>query len=152
MKDKKDNKKDANVDRFIANIQREIIEEEEATYSKKVLEECNNPKNVGRIADPDALGIISGPCGDTMAFYLKISDNQIKVITFTTDGCGATIACGSMLSTIAKGKSIHDASDITKDDLLTALDGLPDENLHCSVLAVNTLQKAIKNYHEKEDK
>lgn len=148
MKDKKK----SDFDRSIDEIQAQIIEEEKATYSEKVIEEYNNPKNVGRMTDPDAFGIIHGPCGDTMEFYLRIMDKEVSDITFMTDGCGATIACGSMLTTMVKGKDIDEVEGISNDDLLSTLGGLPEENLHCTVLAVNTLQEAIKNYHEKRNK
>lgn len=145
-------KRKSDFDKFIEEVQREIIEEEKAIYSEKVIEEYNNPKNVGRMNDPDAFGIIDGSCGDTMEFYLKIGDDKIKEIMFMTNGCGATIACGSMLTTMAKGKSIDHVMGITKDDLINTLDGLPEENLHCAALAVGALRKAIINYRKKNDK
>lgn len=145
-------KKKSDFDKFIEELQSQIIEEEKAIYSEKVIEEYNNPKNVGRMSDPDAFGIIYGSCGDTMEFYLKISNNKINDIMFMTDGCGATIACGSMLTTMAKGKSIDEAIGITKGDLITVLNGLPEENLHCAALAVGTLRKAIRDYRKKDDK
>lgn len=137
-------------DKFIEKTQQEIIEEEKAIYSKKVIEENNNPKNVGRMSKSDTFGIVDGSCGDTMEIYLKISNAQIKDVMFMTNGCGATIACGSMLTTMVKGKNIDDAINITKEDLINALEGLPEENLHCAALAVGTLGKAIRNYREKE--
>jgi nitrogen fixation NifU-like protein len=146
------NKKKTHIDKFIEEVQREIIEEEKTIYSEKVIEEYNNPKNVRRMSDPDAFGIIDGSCGDTMEFYLKIGNDKIKEIMFMTNGCGATIACGSMLTTMVKGKSIDDVMGITKDDLLNALDGLPEENLHCAALAIGTLRKAILNYRKKDDR
>jgi len=145
-------KKKTDFDEFIEEVQSQILEEEKAIYSEKVIEEYNNPKNVGRMIEPDAFGIIEGSCGDTMEFYLKISDDKIKEIMFMTDGCGATIACGSMLTTMVKGMGIDDVMGITKDDLINALDGLPKENLHCAALAVGALRKAIINYRKKEDK
>lgn len=144
-----DKKKKSDFDKFIEEIQNEIIEEEKAIYSEKVIMEANNPKNVGRMTDPDAFGILDGSCGDTMEFYLKINDDKISDINFMTNGCGATIACGSMLTTMVKGKSIEHAISITKDDLITILDGLPKENLHCAALAVGALRKAIRNYRKK---
>lgn len=146
MKDKKKN----NLDRFIEEVQREITEEEKVTYSEKVLQEANNPKNVGRIAQADGFGIIDGSCGDTVEIYLKIKRDRIEDIKFMTDGCGATIACGSMLTSMVKDKTVDEANAITKDDLLTALDGLPDENLHCAALLIGALRKAILNYRKNE--
>jgi len=145
-------KKKSDFDKFIEEVQMEIIEEEKAIFSEKVIQEYNNPKNVGRMNDPDAFGLIDGSCGDTMEFYLKICDDKIKEIMFMTNGCGATIACGSMLTTMVKGKSIDAVIGITNDDLLNALDGLPEENLHCAALAIGTLRKAIIDYRKKNDK
>ena len=147
----KDKKKD-DFDRFIEEVQSQIIEEEKAIYSKKVIKEYNNPKNAGRMPHPDAFGIVNGSCGDTMEMYLKIQDEKVSEITFMTDGCGATIACGSMLTSMVKGKSIADTMGITKDDLINALDGLPKDNLHCAALAVGTLRKALRAYHLKKGK
>ena len=144
----KDNKK-TDFDKFIEGIQQEIIEEEKAIYSEKVIEEANNPKNVGRMTDCDAVGVLEGSCGDTIEIYMKVKNDKIKDISFMTDGCGATIACGSMITEMVKGKSTNDAMEITKDDLLDVLGGLPKENLHCAVLAIGSLKKAILNYREK---
>lgn len=142
-------KKKTDFDKFIEDIQREIIEEERAIYSEKTIEEANNPKNVGRMADCDAAGILDGSCGDTIEIYLKVRNNAITDISFMTDGCGATIACSSMLTEMVKGKSIDHAMEVTKDDLIDALGGLPADNLHCAALAVGSLKKAIMNYRKK---
>ena len=145
-------RKNKDFDEFIEGLQQDIIEEEKAIYSKKVIDEYNNPKNAGRMKDPDTHGIISGPCGDTMEIYLKISDDRIVGAMFMTDGCGATIACGSMITTMVMGKDINDIMGLTNKDLINALDGLPEENLHCAALAVNTLHKAIDRYEEMENR
>lgn len=144
-------KKKTDLDRFIDEVQKEIMEEEREIYSEKVIEEANNPKNVGRLADCSAVGILKGSCGDTIEVYMMIKNGNITDISFMTDGCGATIACGSMLTTMVKGKGIDDVMDITKDDLINALDGLPEENLHCAALAIGSLRKAIMNYRKKRD-
>ena len=96
--------------------------------------------------DPDTIGEIKGPCGDTMKISLKVKDFKITDARFWTDGCGATIACGSMLTKTLKGKTLQDAKKYTNSRLLRALDGLPIEHHHCAILAVNTLRKAINNY------
>jgi nitrogen fixation NifU-like protein len=144
-------KKKTDLDRFIDEVQKEINEEERDIYSEKVIEEANNPKNVGRMTDCDAAGILDGSCGDTIEIYMKIKNNKIIDTSFMTNGCGATIACGSMLTTMVKGKEIDKVMNITKDDLINALDGLPEENLHCAALAVGSLRKAIMNYRKKRD-
>jgi nitrogen fixation NifU-like protein len=144
-------KKKTDLDKFIEETQREIIEDERAIYSKKTLAEAHNPKNVGRMTDCDAAGILDGSCGDTIEIYLKVRSDLITDISFMTDGCGATIACGSMLTEMVKGKSTDFAFEVTKDDLIEALGGLPTENLHCAALAVGSLKKAILNYRKKRN-
>jgi len=113
-------------------------------YSQTVIREYRNPSNFGVIENPDALGEVKGPCGDTMKISLRIEDGKIRDACFWTDGCGATIACGSMLTKMIKGEALDGASAITSEKLTSALEGLPDEHMHCSKLAVNTLRKAIK--------
>jgi len=133
-------------DKMIEDIQSELDADAEATFSKKVMEEFKNPQNVGRMPNPDAVGIITGPCGDTMEFFIKVENFRINEIRFMTDGCGATIACGSMTTKMAKGKTLKYLSNLTNTDLINALDGLPNENLHCAKLSIDTLHKAIDNY------
>jgi nitrogen fixation NifU-like protein len=132
--------------RFLGELQKKIEYDEEQTYSKVVLREYRNPSNFGDIENPDAVGMVKGPCGDTMKICLKIEKGRIKNVSFWTDGCGATIACGSMLTKLIKGKNVGEAAGITDEKLTSALDGLPEEHMHCSTLAVNTLQKAIKKF------
>lgn len=140
------------LDKMVEDIQNELDSEAETTFSKKVLNECRNPRNIGRMKDPDAVGIITGPCGDTMEFYLRVTGKKITEIQFMTDGCAPTIACGSMLTKIIKDKTFRDVSGITNQDLIKALDGLPEENSHCAKLAVDTVHKAIENYLTEEGK
>ena len=113
-------------------------------FSERVIEEYNNPKNISKMAQPDIFATLTGWCGDTMEIYLKMDHDIIEDISFMTDGCGATIACGSMLTSMVKGKSVKDAKAITDNDLITALQGLPEENLHCAHLAIITLEKALE--------
>lgn len=136
----------SNFDKMMDIIQAELDAEAKAIFSKKVLDECKRPQNIGRMNNPDSVGIITGPCGDTMEFFLKVKNDIITDIQFMTDGCAPTVACGSMVTKMAKGKSFLEVSKITNNDLINALDGLPDENLHCAKLAVDTLQKAIINF------
>jgi nitrogen fixation NifU-like protein len=133
-------------DRLVAELQQQIVEQERALYSAKVIEEARHPKNLGRMAGPDAYGIVRGWCGDTMEIYLRLNEDRIKEATFMTDGCGPSVACGSRLTTMVQGMSLEEASKIRAENLIAALDGLPDESLHCAELAVSTLQEAIANY------
>jgi len=139
--------KESAFDRMVEEIQRQIIEDERATYSQKVIEEYYNPKNLGRMNDSDAVGIVQGWCGDTMEIYLKMNGSRVEEAMFMTDGCGPTVACGSKLTTMVHGMSLDEARQIEQDDLVAALDGLPEESLHCAELAVGTLREAIANRH-----
>jgi nitrogen fixation NifU-like protein len=131
--------------KFLETLQHKIEYEEEQYYSKTVIYEYRNPSNFGVFNKPDLIGDIKGPCGDTMNIGLKLKNRKIIDARFWTDGCGATIACGSMLTKMIIGKTIKEASRITRNNLTKALNGLPEEHLHCSKLAVKTLQKAIKS-------
>ncbi len=119
-------------------------------YSNKVLEHFKNPKNVGEIKDADGIGEVGNPiCGDTMTIYIKVKDKRIKDIKFQTFGCAAAIASSSMLTELAKGKTIADAKKITRDAVADELGGLPSIKMHCSNLATDALKKAIEDYERK---
>ncbi|MGB2885908.1 MAG: iron-sulfur cluster assembly scaffold protein [Dehalococcoidia bacterium] len=130
------------LDKALEEIQRELW----ADYTETVIDHAQNPRNVGRIPNADGLAIVTGPCGDTMDIWLKVKDNTIKEITFWTDGCGTSIAAGSMVTELAKGKSVIQASKIRQQAVLNALGGLPEDSVHCALLAANTLNAAIKDY------
>jgi len=134
------------LEKLLEELQQKIEYDENEIYSKVVIRECRNPSNFGVLDDPDAIGEIKGPCGDTMKISLMVEKRRIKDACFWTDGCGATIACGSMLTKILKGKSLQEAKKYNSSQLLIALDGLPVEHQHCPILAINTLQQALKNY------
>ena len=134
-------------DRIVAELQRQIIEQERALYSARVLEEAQNPTNMGRIPEPDACGIVHGWCGDTMEIYLRVDGEHIQRAMFTTDGCGPSVACGNMLTRMVQGMSLEAAGSIRPEDLIVALDGLPEDSAHCAELAVKTLREAIANRH-----
>jgi nitrogen fixation NifU-like protein len=119
-------------------------------YSQKVMDHFKNPRNVGVIEDADGVGEVGNPvCGDMMTFYIKVKDNKIDDIKFQTFGCGAAIAVSSMVSEMARGKTIAEASRITNRMVAEALEGLPKQKLHCSNLGADALQKAIKDYRAK---
>lgn len=118
-------------------------------YSKKVMQYFRKPKNLGVMEDADAVGEVGNlVCGDVMKIYLKIKDNVIKKATFETFGCVSAIASSSILTEMIKGKTIEEALKITKQDVINALDGLPQIKIHCSVLATEALAKAIQNYRK----
>ena len=120
-------------------------------YSEKVLDHFKNPRNVGEMEDADAEGTVGNPvCGDMMTMYIKVSDEKIEDIKFKTFGCGAAIATSSMTTELAKGKTLDEAMNITKQNVTDALEGLPPVKMHCSNLAADALHEAIKNYREKK--
>jgi len=122
-------------------------------YSEKVLEHFKNPHNVGELKDADAEGTVGNPvCGDLMTMYIKVKDDRIEDIKFKTYGCGAAIATSSMTTEMAKGKTLDEAMEISRQDVAEALDGLPPVKMHCSNLAADALHEAIKNYREKKEK
>ena len=121
-------------------------------YSEIVMEHFRNPRNVGRMDDPDAKAVEGSPaCGDMVAVYLKV-DPETHVITdikFESYGCASNIATGSIITELAKGKTLEEAKKITWEEASQALGGLPPLKVHCSVLAVDGLRAAIENYEER---
>lgn len=120
-------------------------------YSEKVMDHFQNPRNVGTIEDADGIGKVGNPvCGDMMEFYIKVKDDHIDDVKFKTFGCGAAIAVSSMVSEMAKGKTLDEAMAITNADVAEELDGLPKNKLHCSNLGADALHKAIEDYRAKQ--
>jgi nitrogen fixation NifU-like protein len=120
-------------------------------YSEKVMEHFQNPRNVGVMKDADGIGQVGNPiCGDMMTFYIKVKDNRLVDIKFQTFGCGAAIAVSSMVSEMAKGKTVEEALKITNKSVAQELGGLPKNKLHCSNLGADALHKAIENYKERQ--
>lgn len=125
-------------------------------YSKEVINHFTSPHNQGVISDPDGVGMVGNPtCGDLMKIYIKVKKDAkrgeiISAIKFETLGCASAIATSSMITDLAKGKTIKEASKITRDDVAKALDGLPPIKMHCSNLASEALLAAIKNYKEQK--
>jgi len=123
-----------------------IREERRKVYSEIAIDHAMNPRNVGDIENADGFAKVVGPCGDTMEVWLKVKDDIITGSSFMTDGCGTSIASGSMVTELAKEKSIIEAQKLNQQDVLSALDGLPEESQHCALLAANTLKAAIRDY------
>ncbi len=122
-------------------------------YSKKVMEHFMNPRNVGEIENADGIGEVGNPvCGDMMTFYIKVKDNRLQDVKFKTFGCGAAIAVSSMVSEMAKGKTLDEARKITPKLVADELEGLPKQKFHCSNLGAQALNKAIENYLSKSKK
>ncbi|MDD4907606.1 MAG: iron-sulfur cluster assembly scaffold protein [Candidatus Omnitrophica bacterium] len=120
--------------------------EETFGYPQKVINLLNDPKFFGRMNDPTASSYLKGPCGDSMEFYLVIEDKKISDIKYYTDGCGATRACAAMVAYLAYGRTVSEALGISAGEVTRRLKGLPDDHLHCSILAVSTLYRAIADY------
>lgn len=119
-------------------------------YNDTVLDHLSNPRNAGKIENPDGTGRSGNSVdGDTITIYIKVKDNKLADIKFKTFGCGAAIAASSMLTVIATGKSIDDAMKITNDQVAEALGGLPPKKLKCSNIAADALHDAISSYLEK---
>jgi len=130
-------------DRLVAALQAAILEREQALFSARVLAEARQPQNMGVMDAFDGYGLVFGSCGDTMEVFLRVDGERIEKASFMTDGCGPTVACGSMLTRMAQGKSLAEAAAIEAAEVIIALDGLPPEHIHCATLAVNTLREAI---------
>ena len=120
-------------------------------YSEKVMDHFMHPRNVGEIENPDGIGEEGNPvCGDMMTFYIKVKDNRLEDVKFKTFGCGAAIAVSSMVSEMAKGKTLGEALKITPALVATELEGLPKNKYHCSNLGAQALHKAIEDYLSKQ--
>src|SRR5512136_1275580 len=120
-------------------------------YSDKVMDHFMKPRNVGEIEKPDGVGEVGNPvCGDMMTFYIKVEDNRLKDVKFKTFGCGAAIAVSSMVSEMAKGKTLDEAMAITNELVAEELGGLPKNKMHCSNLGADALHEAIKNYRDRQ--
>jgi len=123
------------------------------TYSEKVMDHFNNPRNLGDIENADGVGKAGNPvCGDIMNLYIKVEDNRIAEAKFKTFGCGAAIATSSMVTEMVKGKTIEEALIISNRAVAEALDGLPPIKMHCSVLAEEALRSAIDDYFKRKKK
>jgi nitrogen fixation NifU-like protein len=127
-------------------LEQSIIDDMKRIYSDKTIDHFLNPRNLGRILTADGMGRITDPHGSTMEIYLEVKDAKVRNVSFWTDGCGCSIASGSMVTELAKGKAVLEAQRITQQDVLDALGGLPEDDIRCALLAANTLKEAIKDY------
>ena len=119
-------------------------------YSDQLMEHFRNPKNMGRMKNPDGVGKVGNPvCGDVMYLYIKVKDNRVADIRWETFGCAAAIGTSSIITELAKGKTLEEAEKITKQDVADALGGLPPIKMHCSVLSTDALKEAIEDYRGK---
>lgn len=130
------------IDKLVESLQEAIL----AGYSQKFKDELFNAKNIGTIDNPDSRVRITGDCGDTIEMSLTVRNERIHNIKFTTDGCGATVACASYVTRTAQGKSIEEAQRTEPDDVDRYFEGLPEEHKHCAKLAVITLRALLEEY------
>jgi len=120
-------------------------------YSEKVLDHFTHPRNVGKIDDADGVGEVgNAKCGDIMKMYIKVKDGIITDCKFKTFGCGAAIATSSIATEMIIGKPIEDALKLTNKAVVEALDGLPPQKLHCSVLAEQAIKSALSDYYKRQ--
>ena len=127
-------------------LQEEIMADMRKAYTETVIDHAMHPRNAGSMENADAFTSITGPCGDTMVMWLKVKDNKIQKANFWTDGCGTSIAAGSIITEMVKGKTISGVMKMTPQDVLDALGGLPKESEHCALLAIITIRDAVKEY------
>ncbi len=121
-----------------------------ALYSEKVMDHFRNPRNVGTMENPSGVGEVgNAKCGDIMRIYLKIDNDIIQDVKFETFGCGSAIASSSMATELIKGKPVSQALELTNQAVVEALDGLPAQKIHCSVLAEEAIKLALKDYYDK---
>ncbi len=137
-------------EKLFQNIQRMIMGKASETYSNKVMTLAYEPLNVGEIDQPDGAAKVTGECGDSMQIHLRIAGETINKARFLTDGCGATLACGSAVTELAKGKTPWEASKIYPQTVVRYLDGLPASHLHCAVLSVQALREALNSINSKK--
>ena len=136
--------KEKELEEFARKLQEQIMEQAKQEYTETVIQHWQAPKNFHKIEHPDGYGKVTGSCGDTMEMFLQFQGGRISQCAFLTDGCGATIACGSMATEIAQGKTFTEALGAVKgDEILKRLGGLPEGNVHCAHLAAETLRRAL---------
>jgi nitrogen fixation NifU-like protein len=135
------------LEKFTSELQKQIMEQIRKRYSQIVIDHWQNPRNFRKIEKPDGYAKIKGPCGDTMEMFIKIKRETISECAYQTDGCGTTIACGSITTELAKDKSfIQVLASVSSGEILEKLGGLPEADVHCAHLAAETLRRALADY------
>ena len=128
------------------SVEKSIVEDMRSVYTETVVDHALNPRNVGSVPDSDGYARVAGADGDALQMWLNVTDNRIAQASFWTDGCAATVASASIATELAKGKPVREALRVSQEDVLNALGGLPEGNLHCALLAANALKEAVKDY------
>ena len=127
-------------------LEKEIMETMRKIYSETVIDHAMNPRNAGKIPNPDGFGSTTSACGETMEIRFKAKDGKITDAAFWTNGCSTTVACGSVASELIKGEDVAQALATSQNDILEALGGLPEGNQHCALLAANAVKAAVLDY------
>jgi nitrogen fixation NifU-like protein len=123
-----------------------VMADAEKAYSETVIDHAMKPRNVGDIQDADGFAQVTGPCGDTIELWIQVRNETVARASFQSNGCAATIACGSIVTEMIKGKGVAEARKVQQNDILEALGGLPEGNKHCALLAASTLREAMNDY------
>jgi len=123
-----------------------LMEKITGGLAERVVDYGNDPRNCGALEKPDGYAKIKGPCGDTMEIFLRVRNNKIEDITYTTDGCVTSHAAGSAATVMAKGKAVRECLKINQSSIVEHLGGLPEDSEHCALLAAKTFHKALRNY------
>ena len=137
------------LDDFVAGLQEQILEETRTAYGDAAYQRWLDPLYKGRMVDPDGCAILAGRCGDTMMMFLKFEGSGVTDAAFETDGCGASVVCGSFAAEMAIGKNPDQLLEITGEAILERMGGLPESEEHCAFLAAETLQEALNDYMKK---
>jgi nitrogen fixation NifU-like protein len=134
-------------DKFARELQEQIMEQIKKRYSETVIDHWQNPRNFEKIENPDGYASVKGPCGDTMEMFIKMKNDRISECGFQTDGCGTTIVCGSVATTLTQDKTFIEAlAGVSADVILKRVGGLPASDVHCAELAAETLRRALADY------
>lgn len=137
---------DDEFDDFVKDLQNQIFDETRAAYGEVAFQRWLKPLYMGSLKDPDGYGRVTGTCGDTMEVFLRFERDKVREASFQTDGCGSSAVCGSFAAELARGKTPDEITEITGEEILRVLGGLPEEDRHCAFLAAETLQAALENY------
>lgn len=139
------------LENFSKELQEQLLEQIKKRYSQTVIDHWQNPRNFRKIENPDGYAQVKGSCGDTMEMFVKTKEETITECAFQTDGCGTSMACGSITTELTKDKSLTRVlASFSSDEILKQLGGLPEEDVHCAQLAAETLRKALADCHNKK--
>ena len=136
--------KENDLEIFARELQAEIMEKIRKQYSEVVIDHWQNPRNFGKIQNPDGYAKVTGPCGDTMEMFVKMRNEKISACGFQTDGCASSIVCGSVATELVQNKPLTQALGVIRaDEILKILGGLPESDVHCAQLAAETMRRAL---------